>query len=79
MFYEKLKKVKVVKIHMVCETFKTMVKYGALQLAIAMVMVGVAINLLPLTVIGSILLTIMSFFLIRDKLLKRGKKLNSNR
>ena len=53
-----------------------MVKYGALQLAIAMVMVGVAINLLPLTVIGSVLLVIMSFFLIRDKVLKRGKGLS---
>ena len=54
------------------ETFKTLLKYGPFQLAIAMIMVGVAINLEPLTIIGSVLLAIMLVFLVFD--IKNRKK-----
>lgn len=53
-------------------TIRAMLKYGPFQLAIAMIMVGIAINLEPLTIIGSILLGLMIVFLVRD--LKRKKE-----
>ncbi|BFH72132.1 hypothetical protein SJAV_00760 [Sulfurisphaera javensis] len=54
------------------DILKTMAKYGPMQLAIAMIMVGVAINLEPLTIIGGILLAIMIGFLIKDYKSKRN-------
>jgi hypothetical protein len=48
-----------------------MLKYGTLQLAVAMVMVGIALGMLPLTVIGGALLRVDLFFLVSDRLNKR--------
>ncbi|MEJ2771423.1 MULTISPECIES: hypothetical protein [unclassified Stygiolobus] len=48
---------------MTCDIFKVMLKYGTLQLAVAMVMVGIALGMLPLTVIGGALLGVDLFFL----------------
>lgn len=56
------------------DILKTMAKYGPFQLAIAMIMVGVAINLEPLTITGGILLAIMLGFLIKDHMKKSAKK-----
>jgi len=59
------------------DTFKTVVKYGPFQLAVAMIMVGVAINIEPLTIIGSIILTIMIIFLVLDLKNKRRRSKSS--
>ncbi|MBB5254680.1 hypothetical protein [Sulfurisphaera ohwakuensis] len=59
------------------DIFKTMIKYGPMQLAIAMIMVGIAINLEPLTIVGSVLLTIMIGFLINDFRKKNSIKKNT--
>jgi len=56
------------------DIFKTMIKYGPMQLAIAMIMVGIAINLEQLTIIGSVLLSIMIGFLINDYRKKNSTK-----
>ena len=56
------------------DIFKTMIKYGPMQLAIAMMMVGIAINLEQLTIIGSVLLSIMIGFLINDYRKKNSTK-----
>ncbi|QIW24660.1 hypothetical protein EWF20_11300 [Sulfolobus sp. S-194] len=56
------------------DIFKIMIKYGPMQLAIAMIMVGIAINLEPLTIIGSVLLAIMIGFLINDYRKKNSTK-----
>jgi hypothetical protein len=53
---------------MTCDIFKVMLKYGTLQLAVAMVMVGLALGILPLTVIGGALLGVDLFFLVSDRL-----------
>ena len=55
------------------DTFKTVLKYGPFQLAIAMIMVGVAINLEPLTIIGSVILAVMIIFLVLDVRNKRRR------
>ena len=59
---------------MVCGMLRTMLKVGTLQLAVAMVMVGVAINLLPLTIVGSVLLAVDVTLLVVDRKKAKGGK-----
>lgn len=56
---------------MSCNIFKVMLKYGTLQLAVAMVVVGIALGMLPLTIIGGVLLGVDLFFLVTDTLNKK--------
>jgi len=49
---------------MTCDIFKVMLKYGTLQLAVAMVMVGIALGMLTLTVIGRPKIILEKIFLV---------------